>query len=90
MKCGFFVKAVPAVFVGDAVTKILSGIEMIVSRVIETFDFGGKKTALRSYRSVTHLFTCLSRDQTNRHARRFKALYPHGGLLTHGFEREKF
>ena len=90
MKCGFFVKAVPAVFVGDTVTKILSGVEMIISRVIETLDFGGKKSFLTNTRSGNHLFTCLSRDEQICHARRFKALHPHGGLLAHGFEREKF
>ena len=90
MKCGFFVKAVPAVFVGDTVTKILSGVEMIISRVIETLDFGGKKSLLTNTRSGNHLFTCLSRDEQICHARRFKALHPHGGLLAHGFEREKF
>ena len=91
MKCGFFVKAVPAVFVGDAITRILSGVEVIVGRIIETLDFGCKKPFLTSSLYVNHfLFNFLNRSELASNARLFKVIHSHGGLLAQGFERKRF
>ena len=46
MKCGFYIKAVPAIFVGDTFARIFEGLESVIGRIIRAVNHKGKRLLL--------------------------------------------